>query len=425
MSEKLNVLLIGGGGREHALARSLLRSPRLSRLFVLPGNAGTARLATNIVGDTCDAALVLEVVRREGIDLTIVGPEDPLAAGIVDVLERAGQRVFGPTAAAARIESDKAYAKQLMRQQAIPTAEARIFDRYEPARDYIATRDDALVVKAAGLCKGKGAIVCKEPAEAILTAERMLRDRIFGEAGARIVVEEKLVGPEASVLALVDGRNIYVLESAQDYKRLRDGDQGPNTGGMGAVSRTDLLTPEVLRDIEVRVLVPIVDALMREETPFRGVLFAGLMLTAAGPKVLEFNCRFGDPEAQAILMRLRTDVLDVFEAATSGRLNSIDLAWDSRPSLAVVMASGGYPDEVRSGLAIQGLEEISESDDLALFHAGTAIRDGHVVTAGGRVLSVTALGRDLSDARRRAYTEIEKITFEGRQYRRDLGLPHD
>lgn len=423
MPDKLNVLLIGSGGREHALAHLLSRSPRLGRLFILPGNAGTAALGTNIPGDPCDVKLALEVARREAIGLTIVGPEDPLAAGMVDAFERAGLQVFGPTAGAARIESDKAFAKQLMRSRAIPTAEARIFEKYETARDYIASRDAALVVKAAGLCKGKGALVCHDPAEAILAAERILRDGLFGAAGRQIIVEEKLEGPEASVMALVDGRNIYVLEAAQDHKRLRDGDQGPNTGGMGAVSRSDLLSDEVLRDVETRVLVPTIDELQRAETPFRGVLFAGLMMTAAGPKVLEFNCRFGDPETQAILMRLRSDLLDVLEAACLGRLDQIDLSWDPRPALCVVMASPGYPGEYPVGLPIHGLQMAPASDDRVVFHAGSALRNGQVVTAGGRVLGVTALGESLSDARKRAYEAVGKITWDGVQFRSDLGLP--
>lgn len=421
MSTKRNVLIIGSGGREHALADRISRSPHLGRLFVLPGNSGTAHLATNVPGEASDVALALEVARRELIDLTIVGPEDPLAAGIVDAFQSAGLRIFGPTRAAARLESDKAFAKQIMRTRAIPTAEARIFNRYDAARDYIASRDTGLVVKAAGLCKGKGALICDDPADAILAAERILSDRIFGAAGNQIVVEEKLEGPEASVLALVGGRSIYLLEAARDYKRLKDGDHGPNTGGMGSVSYPGLLSDEVLRDVEARVLVPIIDELQRAETPFQGVLYAGLMLTAAGPKVLEFNCRFGDPEAQSILMRFRSDLLEVLEAACDGHLDQVEIEWDPRPAVCVVLAAPGYPDDYPRGTPISGLATIPPTPDRIVFHAGAQLQGGAVVTAGGRVLGVTALGDTVDAARARAYEAVDKISWPGMQFRRDIG----
>jgi phosphoribosylamine--glycine ligase len=415
----MNVLLIGGGGREHALAHALVRSPDLRRLFVLPGNAGTERLAVNVPGSPTDVDLALEVARREEIDLTVVGPEAPLAAGIVDAFERAGRRIFGPTAAGARIESDKAHAKALMTRHAIPTAEARVFERYDLAREYIATRDTALVVKAAGLAAGKGVIVCDEPSDAILAADSMLCDHAFGAAGERILVEERLQGREASVLALIDGRTIYMLESAQDHKRLLDGDQGPNTGGMGAFSPSTVLDEATLRQVEANIFVPIVDAILREGVRYRGVLYAGLMLTAGGPKVLEFNCRFGDPEAQALLLRLRSDLLSTLSLTADGRLDEAEIRWDPRASLCVVMASRGYPNEYKTGYPIRGLPD-KDRDDLAVFHAGTQSRHRRLVTAGGRVLGVTALGDGLADARRVAYEAVERIQFEGAHYRRDL-----
>jgi len=415
----MNVLVIGSGGREHALCHALRRSRGLGRLLILPGNAGTAELGTNVPGDPCDIALALEVARREDVGLTIVGPEEPLAAGIVDAFEAAGRRIFGPTAAAARLESDKAFAKQLMRQYAVPTADARIFDDYELARQYIATRDEAVVVKAAGLAKGKGVIVCADPADAILAAERILVQRVFGEAGARIVVEERLLGREASLLAVVDRHTSYLLEPAQDHKRLGDGDSGPNTGGMGAFCPTPLVTEAVLRQVQTQILVPVLDALVREGLPYRGVLYLGLMLTAAGPKVLEFNCRFGDPEAQAILMRLESDLLELLNAAVDGRLEQVEVRWDPRHALCVVMASAGYPEAVRTGVPIRGLPP--PADDAVVFHAGTRRVGDEVVTAGGRVLGVTALGPTLADARRRAYELVAQIRFEGAQYRTDLG----
>ena len=417
----MNVLVIGSGGREHALCRSLARSRRLTRLFTLPGNAGTESLGTNLPGDPCDIDHVLAIARRESIDLTIVGPEDPLAAGLVDAFEQNGLRVFGPNAAAARLETDKAYAKQVMRQHAVPTAEARFFEEFDAARTYIASRDQALVVKAAGLAKGKGVFVCDDPAAAILAAERLMIERAFGDAGAKILVEERLAGPEASVLAIVNGRTLFVLETAQDHKRLEDGDRGPNTGGMGAFSPTPTIDAETMGIIETQILIPVLDALVRDGIHYRGVLYAGLMLTAAGPKVLEFNCRFGDPEAQVLLMRLQSDLLDLLEAAVDGRLEQADVRWDPRPALCVVMASGGYPGSYKSGLPITGLPDDAGRDDLTVFHAGTARRDGQLVTAGGRVLGVTALGDTLADARRRAYDAVERIGFEGACYRRDLG----
>ena len=417
----MNVLVIGSGGREHAICHRLARSPILDKLFILPGNAGSATLGTNVPGDSCDIELALTVARREEIDLTIVGPEDPLAAGIVDAFQQAGLRIFGPTAAAARLESDKAFAKRLMRQHAVPTAEARIFDNYELARQYIATRDEALVVKAAGLAKGKGVLVCDEPADAILAAERMLIDHAFGEAGARIIVEERLTGPEVSLLAIVDGHTLFVLEPAQDHKRLCDNDEGPNTGGMGAFCPTPTVDETLMQQIERQIFVPILDALVREGIHYRGVLYAGLILTAAGPKVLEFNCRFGDPEAQAVLLRLRSDLLELIDAAVSGRLEQADVRWDPRHALCVVLASGGYPEQYPTGLVINGLPDDANRDDLAVFHAGTKRVDDQIVTAGGRVLGVTALGDTLAEARQRAYEVVEQITFEGAVYRSDLG----
>ncbi len=416
----MRVLLLGSGGREHAIADALGRSPHLRRLYVLPGNAGTEALGTNIAGDPRDAALVLEVVRREQIDLTIVGPEEPLATGVSDALRAAGKRVFGPSRAAARLESDKAFAKQLMRQHAVPTAEARAFDQFELARQYIATRDEALVVKAAGLARGKGVIVCDDPAQALIAAERMLVDRIFGDAGSRIVVEERLLGREISLLAIVSRQTIYVLEPAQDYKRLGDGDAGPNTGGMGSICPTPHINESTLRDVERQILVPVIDALHREEIEYEGVLYAGLMLTAGGPKVLEFNCRFGDPETQALLPRLRCDLLEVFERTVSRQLDQVSLDWDPRASLCVVMASRGYPEAAETGVPIRGLPD-SNPQDTFVFHAGTRRVDGQVVTAGGRVLGVTALGESLAEARRKAYAVVERIQFDGAHYRSDLG----
>ncbi|MFH1746661.1 MAG: phosphoribosylamine--glycine ligase [Planctomycetota bacterium] len=417
----MNVLVIGSGGREHAICQRLARSPHLSRLFILPGNAGTAALGTNVPGDVTDIKLALAVARRESIDLTIIGPEDPLSAGMADAFIEAGLRAFGPTAAAARLESDKAFAKRIMRQRAVPTAEARVFDDFEQAREYIATRDEAIVVKAAGLAKGKGVIMCPDPSDGLIAAEQIMIDRIFGAAGDRILVEECLKGREASVLAIVDGHTMFILEPAQDYKRAHDNDEGPNTGGMGSFCPTPTIDEDTMHEIQAKIFVPTLDALVREKIHYRGVLYAGLMLTLNGPKVLEYNCRFGDPEIQAILPRLQSDLLELLDLTVAGKLEQADVRWDPRHALCVVMASGGYPDSYRKDLPISGLPDDAGRDDLAVFHAGTRLEGGQVLTAGGRVLGVTALGETLADARVKAYEAVEQIHFEDAYYRRDLG----
>jgi phosphoribosylamine--glycine ligase len=418
----MKVLVVGGGGREHALCWRLKQHPRVRQLYCAPGNAGTASLGQNVPFADDDLDGLLSLARAEKIDLTIVGPEAPLCEGIVDRFEAAGLRIFGPNAAAARIESDKAYAKALMRQQAVPTADARIFDDYEAARTYVATRDYALVVKASGLAKGKGVIVCDDPSEALIAIEKIMKDRKFGDAGAKVVVEERLTGPEVSILAFVSGSTIYIMESAADHKPIGEGDVGPNTGGMGSYSPTPLVTEPLMRQIEREILVPIVSALSREEAPYRGVLYAGLMLTPGGPKVLEFNCRMGDPEGQALLMRLRGGLLEAIEGTIDGALEDVTLDWDDRASVCVVVSASGYPDYYEKGAVISGLEDVPASDDLVVFHAGTERdEDGNIVTAGGRVLGVTALGKDLSGARHRAYAAIDRIDFQGRYRRRDIG----
>jgi phosphoribosylamine--glycine ligase len=416
----MKVLVIGGGGREHALAWKLADSRHVDDLYVAPGNAGTAQVADNVPIKDTDTDSLLKFARDKKIDLTVVGPEDPLALGLADVFEKAGQKVFGPSAAAARLEGDKAFAKELMRQHAIPTADSRTFSDYQAARQYIAARDVPLVVKATGLAKGKGVIVCHDSAEAIRAAEKMMVEGIFGDAGRQIVVEERLYGPEASILAFVDGQTIYPMEAAQDHKPIGDGDTGPNTGGMGAYSPTPIVTAELMRQVEGQILVPVVHAMYRAGTPYKGVLYVGLMLTAAGPKVLEFNCRFGDPEAQPIVARLKSDLFEAMMATAEGRLDHITLKWDKRPGVCVVLASGGYPDKYETGKEITGLAEAGALADTWVFHAGTKLQAGKVVTAGGRVLGVTAVGKTIAAARKRAYEAVEKIHFEGMYYRKDI-----
>ncbi|MFH0982511.1 MAG: phosphoribosylamine--glycine ligase [Planctomycetota bacterium] len=417
----MRVLVIGSGGREHALAEALSRSVQVSRICCAPGNGGTAAVAQNVPIEPDSIAELLKFAGEQRIDLTIVGPEAPLCAGIVDQFQAAGLPIFGPTQAAARLEGDKAYAKRLMHQALVPTAEARIFDRFEDARTYVATRDTPQVVKAAGLAGGKGVVVCDDPADALLALERIMVDGQFGDAGTTVVVEEKLKGPELSVLALVDGHTLYVLEPAQDHKPVGDGDTGPNTGGMGAYSPAPVATEAVLGQIDREILVPIVHALERDGAPYRGLLYAGVMLTAGGPKVLEFNCRFGDPEAQAVLPRLQSDLFELLHATVHGKLDEIELRWDPRPAVSVVMASRGYPGAYEKGKEIRGVDAAEALEDVKVYHAGTKRIDGRLITSGGRVLSVTGLGADLADAQRRAYQAIECIAFEGAYYRRDIG----
>lgn len=416
----MNVLLIGGGGREHALAWKLAQSQELGKLYIAPGNPGTALCGENVAIEAGEVDKLVDFAKENQVGLAIVGPEDPLAAGAVDAFEAAGIKAFGPSGEAAQLEADKAFAKQLMRSSSISTAEGRIFDRFDDAKTYIASRDEAVVIKAAGLAKGKGVFVCDDPADGILAAERMMCDKLFGEAGAKIVVEDKLLGEEASILAFVDGRNIYVMESSQDHKAIGDGDTGPNTGGMGAYSPAPVITEAMINQITREILVPVVDGMNRNGTPYKGILYAGIMVTAGGPRVLEFNVRFGDPETQPVLMRLKSDLLEVCLAVCNGNLDDVTLEWDPRPAVCVVMASGGYPGDYEKGKKITGLKEAGEMEDVIVFHAGTKSEDGDIVTNGGRVLGVTALGADVAEAKARAYEAVEKIKFEGAYCRSDI-----
>ncbi len=416
----MDVLLIGSGGREHSIAWKLAQSKDLGKLYIAPGNAGTARCGENVPIGAGDIDELVDFAKQNDIGLVVVGPEDPLAAGAVDVFEAAGIKAFGPGAGAAQLEADKAFAKQLMRSSAISTAEGRIFERFRDAKAYIASRDEAVVVKAAGLAAGKGVYVCDDPADGILAAEKIMCDKIFGQAGEKIIVEDKLLGEEVSILAFVDGRNIYVMESSQDHKPIGDGDTGPNTGGMGAYSPAPVVTEAMMDKITREILVPVVDGMNRNGTPYKGVLYAGLMITGGGPRVLEFNVRFGDPETQPILMRLKSDLLEVCLAVCDGKLDQVTLEWDRRPAVCVVMASGGYPGAYEKGKRITGVEEAEQLKDVVVFHAGTRRQDGDLVTNGGRVLGVTALGEQIADAKARAYKAVDKIKFDGAYCRGDI-----
>ena len=417
----MKVLLIGNGGREHALAWKLAASPRVTGLYVAPGNPGTAPIADNVALDPMDFRAVERFIRDNGVRFVVVGPEDPLAAGLADHVTKIGVPVFGPTRDGARLEADKWFAKELMRQQSIPTAEARSFTDPVAAEEYIKRKDEPLVIKASGLAKGKGVSVCYRTSDALDAVDSIMRKRAHGAAGARIVVEELMTGPECSILAFVDGRNIYVMETAQDHKPVDDGDTGPMTGGMGAYSPTPVVTEAILRTIERDVLVPVVDGLVRDGIDYKGVLYAGLMLTTNGPKVLEFNCRFGDPETQPLMMRLQSDLLEVMLAVAEGRLDEVELKWDPRPALAVVAASGGYPGKYKNGVPITGINDADALRDVQVFQAGTRAEGDRIITDGGRVLSVAALGDTIQDAQRNAYRAMGLIQFEGMHYRKDIG----
>jgi phosphoribosylamine--glycine ligase len=416
----MDVLLIGSGGREHAIAWKLVQSKKLGKLYIAPGNAGTAQCGENIPIAAIDIDGLVDFAKKNHVELVVVGPEDPLAAGLVDAIEQVGIKAFGPSAGAAQLEADKAFAKQLMRSSAVSTAEGRIFDRFSDAKAYIASRDEPVVIKAAGLAKGKGVVVCDDPSDGILVAEKIMCGKEFGSAGDRIIVEDKLLGEEASILAFVDGHNIYVMESSQDHKPIGDGDTGPNTGGMGAYSPAPVVSEELMDRITREILVPVVDGLNRNGTPYKGVLYAGLMITGGGPRVLEFNVRFGDPETQPILMRLKSDLLEVCLAVCEGRLDEVTLEWDQRPAVCVVMASGGYPGDYEKGRKITGLKEAGQLQDVVVFHAGTKKQNGDIVTDGGRVLGVTALGHGIQQAKVRAYQAVDRIQFEGAYWRRDI-----
>jgi phosphoribosylamine--glycine ligase len=416
----MNVLLTGSGGREHVIAWKLAQSKELEKLYIAPGNPGIGNCGENVPIKDDDINGLLTFAKEKKIGLLVVGPEEPLALGVVDTFEAAGIKAFGPTAAAAQLEADKSFSKQLIRSAAISTAEGKIFDNFKDAKKFIASRDEAVVVKAAGLAKGKGVFVCEDPADGINAAEKIMVQRIFGDAGNRIVVEDKLLGEEASILAFVDGTNIYIMESSQDHKPIGDGDTGPNTGGMGAYSPAPVVTDKLMEQISREILVPIVDAMNRNGTPYKGVLYAGLMITGGGPRVLEFNVRFGDPEAQPILMRLKTDLLNVLIAVCDGKLDEVSLDWDRRPAVCVVMASKGYPGDYEKGKKITGLDEAARLSDVVVFHAGTTKRNGDIVTNGGRVLGVTALGQTIAAAKVTAYQAVEKIKFDGAYWRKDI-----
>jgi phosphoribosylamine---glycine ligase len=419
----VKILVVGSGGREHALAWKLSQSPRATRIFCAPGNGGTEQVAENVPIAANDLAGLMRFARDQQIDLTVVGPDDPLAAGIVDLFEGAGLRVFGPNRAAARLESSKIFAKEIMRKCHIPTALAGAFSKSDEARAFCERLQFPIVIKADGLALGKGVIIAQDRDEAAVAINDMMNEGKFGEAGRRIVVEEFLRGTECSVHALVSGGSYRMLATARDHKRAYNGDQGPNTGGMGAVSPADNWSAQAQEKFDRQVMRPLTKGLMRSGIAFSGLLFPGLMMTASGPSVLEFNCRFGDPETQAIMPRLKSDLLDLLEATIDGAIGKAAIEWDDRPAVTVVMASGGYPGSYEQGKPISGLGDCAQLPDVHIFHAGTRRENDTVVTSGGRVLAVTALAPDVEQARARAYDAVSRIHFDGCHYRRDIAVP--
>ncbi len=421
----MNVMIVGGGGREHAIALSVSKSSRLTKLYAAPGNAGIAEYAECVPIGVMEFEKIRDFALEKKIDLVIVAPDDPLAAGLVDVLEEAGLRAFGPRKNAAILEGSKAFSKDLMKKYNIPTAAYENFDDADAALKYLENSKYPVVLKADGLALGKGVLICADHDEAVAGVKEIMQDKKFGTAGNRMVVEEFMTGREVSVLSYVDGKTIKIMSSAQDHKRAKDGDQGLNTGGMGTFSPSPFFTKELQEECMKTIFQPTVDAMAAEGRKFQGVIFFGLMLTADGPKVLEYNARFGDPEAHVVLPRMKNDILDVMEACIDGTLDKIDLEFEDNAAVCVVLASDGYPLAYEKGKEITGLEKFKGSDEYFCFHAGTKLSDGKVLTNGGRVLGVTAKGSDLKEARKKAYEATEWVQFENKYMRHDIGKAID
>jgi len=414
----LRVLVIGNGAREHTLAWKISQSPLVDHLLVAPGNAGTAAIAHNLDISPTDLEGLVEAVEKNRVDLTVVGPEAPLAAGVVDLFQARGLRVFGPTHSAARLESSKVFSKELMCKYGIPCARGAVFSSYSEAKGYLESQPAPIVVKADGLAAGKGVVVSPTREGALEALSDVMERKTLGSAGDRVVIEECLEGREVSLLAFTDGEAVVPMVPACDYKRVFDADQGPNTGCMGSFSPPSFFDRSSIEDVQCTILEPVVRAMAREGSPYTGVLYAGLMVTSGGPKVLEFNVRFGDPEVQALLPRMESDLVEVMLATVDGKLSSAKMEWSSEACVGVVVASGGYPGRYQTGFPISGLDEVD--DDILVFHAGTALKDGVVVTSGGRVLTVVGRGRTVAEARARAYANVPRVRFEGCHYRMDI-----
>jgi len=418
----MRILVVGSGGREHALVWKISQSKLCDKIFCAPGNGGIAQIAECIDIQAEDISGLLKFAQKEKIDLTVVGPEKALALGIVDEFVKAKLKIFGPSKSAAKLEASKVFSKELMAKYVVPTAQFKIFDNPDKAKEYIESTGAPCVVKADGLAAGKGVVVARNVDEAKAAVTSMMQDKIFGDAGKKIIIEECLVGEEASILVITDSKEVLALASAQDHKRIFDSDQGANTGGMGAYSPAPIVNEFVLKQVMDKIIYPIIDGLAREGIPYRGVLYAGIMMTKLGPRALEFNVRFGDPETQVILPRLKSDLVEVLLAASTGQLSKIGaLDWDKRACVCVVCAAGGYPGNYIQGDAISGLEQAASLDDVVVFHAGTKKSGDKILTSGGRVLGVTGLGANIKEAIDRTYQAVDKIKFEGMQFRKDIG----
>ena len=417
----MRVLVIGGGGREHALVWKIKQSPKVETIFCAPGNAGTSETVENVAIAADDIEGLLQFVLNNGVGLTIVGPEQPLVMGIVDRFEENGLRIFGPNARAAELEGSKSFSKDIMKKYGLPTAEYKIFTSAEIAEKYIKSKNCPLVVKADGLAAGKGVLLCRSAEEALTAVDTIMRKRSFGEAGDQIVVEEFLEGQEISVLAFSDGQTILLMDSVQDHKAAFDEDMGPNTGGMGAYSPAPFFTEIIQQKVRDKIMLPMVRAMQQEGRPYKGILYAGLMLTKTGPQILEFNVRFGDPETQPLLVRLDSDIIPIFEACIDGTLGQCQVHWKKKSSVCVVMAAAGYPGTYQKGKIISGLKNANSIPGVMVFHAGTKKDSEKIVTNGGRVLGITATGKNTNSAIERAYEAVGKIKWEGTQYRKDIG----
>ncbi|KAF0134745.1 MAG: phosphoribosylamine--glycine ligase [Candidatus Saganbacteria bacterium] len=417
----MKILVIGSGGREHTLVWKLAQSPKASKIYCAPGNAGIAQIAENINICADNIPALRDFALKNKIDITVVGPEVPLTLGIVDEFEAQGLKIFGPSKKGALIEGSKIFAKNLMKKYNIPTADFATFTDYEKAIQYIKKIGAPVVIKADGLAAGKGVIICKNETEANDAIKRILKDREFGNAGNEIVIEECLVGEEASLLCFTDGKTIISMASAQDHKRINDFDEGPNTGGMGAYSPAPILTADLLKIVEKEILQPTIKGMEAEGHYYKGILYVGLMITKNGPKVLEYNARFGDPETQCIIPRLKTDLLEIILKTIDCKLNNMALEWDNRPAVCVVLSAGGYPGSYKKGEEIEGLDNARELDDVIIFHAGTAEKDGKIITSGGRVLGVVGLGETIRHAIDRSYMAVKLINFKDMHYRKDIG----
>ena len=417
----MRILIIGSGGREHTLAWKIAQSPKVAQIFCAPGNAGTAQFATNVQIGAEDILGLRDFAKNNHIDLTVVGPEVPLVLGIVDEFESHGLKVFGPKKNAALIEGSKIFAKNLMKKYNIPSADFLSFTEEAEAKKFLKKIGAPVVVKADGLAAGKGVIICQTEKEAERAIERILREKEFGDAGNEVIIEECLEGEEASILAFTDGKTVIPMVTSQDHKRINDGDTGPNTGGMGAYSPAPVVTDEMLNQILKEILESTISAMAAEGSPYKGVLYCGLMITKKGPQVLEFNCRFGDPETQAVLPRLKSDLVEVMEAVIDSKLEGYKLDWDKKAAVCVVLASGGYPGKYKKGIEIENLDKAREAENAIIFHAGTKEENGKIITSGGRVLGVTALGEDIQKAIDQAYKVVQVIKFKGMHYRRDIG----